>query len=193
MICVSPRGRAPAVSFREAVVAGLAPDGGLYVPQTLPRLSDAWWQRQRGRVFQDVAVAIAEEITGDEFDRGVLSSLIRDALNFPVPIVKLDDQLSVVELFHGPTFAFKDFGARTLARLLALSETGAAGSRAGRVEGMAGPLTILVATSGDTGSAVAQAFHGVGGTRVVVLYPEGQVSDVQEAQFTTLEGNVMAV
>ncbi|MGH9220325.1 MAG: threonine synthase, partial [Vicinamibacterales bacterium] len=83
MICVSTRGRAPAVSFREAIVAGLAPDGGLYVPQTLPRLSDAWWQRQRGRVFQDVAVAIAEETTGDEFDRGVLSSLIRDALNFP--------------------------------------------------------------------------------------------------------------
>jgi len=181
MICVSTRGRAPAVSFREAVVAGLAPDGGLYVPQTLPRLSDAWWQRQRGRVFQDVAVAIAEEITGDEFDRGVLSSLIRDALNFPVPIVKLDDQLSVVELFHGPTFAFKDFGARTLARLMAHLNQGAT------------PLTVLVATSGDTGGAVAHAFFGVPSTRVVVLYPEGQVSEVQEAQFTTLGGNVTAI
>ena len=181
MICVSTRGKAPAVSFREAVVAGLAPDGGLYVPQTLPRLSDAWWQRQRGRVFQDVAVAIAEEITGDEFDRGVLSLLIRDALNFPVPIVKLDDRLSVVELFHGPTFAFKDFGARTLARLTAHLNQGA------------DPLTVLVATSGDTGGAVAHAFFGVPSTRVVVLYPEGQVSDVQEAQFTTLGGNVTAI
>ena len=181
MICVSTRGKAPAVSFREAVVAGLAPDGGLYVPQTLPRLSEAWWQRQRGRVFQDVAVAIAEEITGDEFDRGVLSSLIRDALNFPVPIVKLDDRLSVVELFHGPTFAFKDFGARTLARLL------------GHLNQGVDPLTVLVATSGDTGGAVAHAFFGVPSTRVVVLYPEGQVSDVQEAQFTTLGGNVTAI
>jgi threonine synthase len=181
MICVSTRGKTPAVSFREAVVAGLAPDGGLYVPQTLPRLSDAWWQRQHGRVFQDVAVAIAEEITGDEFDRGVLSSLIRDALNFPVPIVELDDRLSVVELFHGPTFAFKDFGARTLARLMAHLNQGA------------DPLTVLVATSGDTGGAVAHAFFGVPSTRVVVLYPEGQVSDVQEAQFTTLGGNVTAI
>ena len=107
--------------------------------------------------------------------------------------MKLDDHLSVVELFHGPTFAFKDFGARTLARLMALSEPARLEAAAGRVEGMAGPLTVLVATSGDTGSAVAQAFHGVAGTRVVVLYPEGQVSDVQEAQFTTLDGNVTAV
>ena len=90
MICVSTRGKAPAVSFRQAVVAGLAPDGGLYVPETLPHLSDAWWQRQRGRSFQELAVAIAEEIAGDEFARGVLEALIRDALNFPVPIVDLD-------------------------------------------------------------------------------------------------------
>jgi threonine synthase len=181
MICVSTRGRAPAVSFREAIVAGLAPDGGLYVPQTLPRLNHAWWQRQRGRSFQEVAVATAEEIAGDEFDRGMLSLLVREALNFPVPIVELDDRLSVVELFHGPTFAFKDFGARTLARLMADLNRGA------------DPLTVLVATSGDTGGAVAHAFFGVPGTSVVVLYPEGQVSDVQEAQFTTLGGNVTAV
>ena len=181
MICVSTRGKAPAVSFRQAVVAGLAPDGGLYVPQTLPRFSEAWWQRQRGRSFQDVAVAIAEEMAGDEFDRGVLSSLVRDALSFPVPIAALDDRVSVVELFHGPTFAFKDFGARTLARLMSyLNDT-------------SDPLTVLVATSGDTGGAVAHAFFGVPGTRVVVLYPEGQVSGVQEAQFTTLGGNVSAI
>ena len=181
MICVSTRGKASAVSFRDAVVAGLAPDGGLYVPQTIPRLSDVWWQQQRGRTFQDLAVAIAEEIAGDEFEPGDLAAIIRDALNFPVPIVDLDRDLRVVELFHGPTFAFKDFGARTLARLIAHLHDGR------------GTITILVATSGDTGGAVAQAFHDLSGTRVVVLYPESQVSDVQEAQFTTLGGNVTAV
>ena len=181
MICISTRGQAPPVSFREAVVAGLAPDGGLYVPQTIPRQGDAWWQQQRGRSFQDLAVAIAEEMAGDEFDGGVLAAIVRDALNFPVPIVELSRDLRVVELFHGPTFAFKDFGARTLARLIARFHDGK------------GTITVLVATSGDTGGAVAHAFHNLAGTRVVVLYPEGQVSDVQEAQFTTLGGNVTAV
>ena len=190
MICVSTRGRAPAVSLKQAVIAGLAPDGGLYVPQHIPRLGDDWWNRQRGRSFQDVAVALSAELAGDEFDRAALESIVRDALNFPVPIVQLDDRVSVVELFHGPTFAFKDFGARTLARLMhALSEQAVAKSNGTRVEG----LTVLVATSGDTGGAVAHAFFGIPGTRVVVLYPKGQVSDVQEAQFTTLGGNVTAV
>lgn len=189
MICVSTRGKAPGASLREAVLAGIAPDGGLYVPSRLDRLPDSWWREQRGRTFQDVAVALAVELAGDEFDRDTLSSLIRDALNFPVPIVKLNDSLSVVELFHGPTLAFKDFGARTLARLMSLSERSAVDERGPRAEA----LTVLVATSGDTGGAVAQAFHDVAGTRVVVLYPEGQVSDVQEAQFTTLGGNVTAV
>jgi threonine synthase len=190
MICVSTRGRAPAVSFTQAVLAGLAPDGGLYVPERLPRLRVDWWQQQRGRSFQDVAVALALELARDEFAPGQLEAIVRDALNFPVPIVALGEGRSVLELFHGPTFAFKDFGARTLARLMsALSERPATGGRGSRVEG----LTVLVATSGDTGGAVAQAFHGVDNTRVIVLYPEGQVSDVQEAQFTTLGGNVAAV
>ena len=181
MICVSTRGRAPAVSLQQAVLAGLAPDGGLYVPAQLPQLSAEWWRRQRGRSFQGVAVAIALELARDEFDAAELEAIVRDALNFPVPIVHLSDDLHVLELFHGPTFAFKDFGARTLARLMSSLNTDAK------------PLTVLVATSGDTGGAVAQAFHGVPNTRVVVLYPEGQVSDVQEAQFTTLGGNVTAV
>lgn len=181
MICVSTRGKAAPVSFTEAVVAGIAPDGGLYVPQQLHPLGAAWWERQRGRSFQDVAVALAEELVGGEFAPGVLESIVREALNFPLPIVELEPRLAVVELFHGPTFAFKDFGARTLARLMSHLNTESA------------PLTVLVATSGDTGGAVAQAFFGVAGTRVVVLYPDGQVSDVQEAQFTTLGGNVTAV
>ena len=184
MICISTRGKAPAVSFKEAVLAGLAPDGGLYVPQSIPRKPDSWWSSLRGKSFHDVAIALALELAGDEFDEATLTNLVRDALKFPVRIVELEKGLGVLELFHGPTFAFKDFGARTLARVLALSE-------AGRVEGM--PLTVLVATSGDTGSAVANAFLGVAGTRVVVLYPEGKVSEVQEAQFATLGGNVTAV
>ena len=190
MICISTRGKAPEVSLRQAVLAGLAPDGGLYVPATIERLPDAWWEALRGRSFQDVAVAIALELAGDEFDHATLTNLIREALNFPVPIVKLDERLSVVELFHGPTFAFKDFGARTLARLMAeITKPQAPGPKPTG----SGDLTVLVATSGDTGSAVAHAFFGVAGTRVVVLYPEGQVSAVQEAQFTTLGGNVTAV
>src|SRR5262245_3174042 len=116
MICISTRGKAPPVSLREAVIAGLAPDGGLYVPERIDRLPDSWWASQRGRSFQDVAVALAVQLMRDEFEAAALEALVRDALNFPVPIVKLDDHLSVVELFHGPTFAFKDFGARTLAR-----------------------------------------------------------------------------
>lgn len=189
MICVSTRGQAPAVPFREAVVAGLAPDGGLYVPATLERRPVEWWDRLRLAPFPEVAVTMAQSLLGDEFDEAGLAVLIRDALNFPVPMVRLNEALQAVELFHGPTFAFKDFGARTLARLLALSERGAEVGDGTRIE----ELTILVATSGDTGSAVAQAFWGVPRTRVVVLYPEGQVSAVQEAQFTTLGGNVVAV
>ena len=208
MKCVSTRGQAPAVSFKEAVLAGLAPDGGLYVPSQLDRRPESFWSALRGKSFHDIAIAVANELAGDEFDGATLTNLIRDALSFPVRLVELDrGRLGVLELFHGPTFAFKDFGARTLARFLALtlrqaqghpepsrgvSARGAAASSASQVEGMS-QLTILVATSGDTGSAVAQAFFGVEGTRVVVMYPEGKVSAIQEAQFTTLGGNVTAV
>jgi threonine synthase len=181
VICVSTRGQAPPVSFKEAVLAGLAPDGGLYVPASLERRPDSFWAGLRGKTFHDVAIAVSKELAGDEFDEATLTTLIREALNFPVRIVALDKHLGVVELFHGPTFAFKDFGARMLARFMALAHEGTE------------PLTILVATSGDTGSAVAHAFFGVTGIRVVVMYPAGQVSAIQEAQFTTLGGNVTAV
>lgn len=181
MKCVSTRGQAPPVSLKEAVLAGLAPDGGLYVPAAIERKPDSWWSAQRSKSFQDLAITMANELAGDEIDRETITTLVRHALNFPVRVLELERGLGVVELFHGPTFAFKDFGARMLAQLMvALND---------RPE----PLTILVATSGDTGSAVAHAFLGVAGTRVVVMYPEGQVSDVQEAQFTTLGGNVTAI
>ena len=181
MICVSTRGKAPAVSLKEAVLAGLAPDGGLYVPQAIPVMPAAWWKALSGKSFHDVAIAIALELAGDEFDQATVTNLVREALNFPVRIVQLEKGLGVLELFHGPTFAFKDFGARVLARIMAKVNDGGA------------PITVLVATSGDTGSAVANAFAGVAGTRVVVLYPEGKISAVQEAQITTLGGNVTAI
>ena len=181
MICVSTRGRAPEVSLKEAVLAGIAPDGGLYVPAKLEPKPESWWSAQRGKSFQDLAIAIATVLAGDEIDQAAIVSIVREALNFPVRVVELERGLGVVELFHGPTFAFKDFGARMLAGLMK------------RIEAPAEGLTILVATSGDTGSAVAHAFFGVPGVRVVVLYPDGQVSAVQEAQFTTLGGNISAV
>ena len=181
MKCLSTRGKAPAVSLREAVIAGIAPDGGLYVPASIERKPESWWKALRGKSFQDVAIAVMNELAGDEFDRETIASLVREALNFPVRVVELEKGLGVLELFHGPTFAFKDFGARMLAQMVTKLNAGGA------------PITILVATSGDTGSAVAHAFFDVPDTRVVVLYPEGQVSAVQEAQFATLGGNVTAV
>jgi threonine synthase len=182
VICVSTRGAAPAVTFREALFAGLAPDGGLYVPQLLPVLDPAVWTAARGATMAEMGTAILGPLIGDEIPIADLKGLLIEAFDFPIPVVPLDQRLSVVELFHGPTFAFKDVGARVLARLMSHFHQ----------DGQA-PLTVLVATSGDTGGAVAQAFHGVPRTRVVVLYPHGQVSAVQEAQFTTLGGNVTAV
>ena len=182
MRCVSTRGQAPSVPFREALLAGLAPDGGLYVPEALPQIPLGEWVRLTDVALPDVAAAMLTPLLADDVPAADLRALLDDALNFPAPVVPLDERLAVLELFHGPTFAFKDVGARVLARLMSYFHI------AGQP-----PLTVLVATSGDTGGAVAQAFHHVPRTRVVVLYPEGQVSAVQEAQFTTLGGNVRAV
>jgi threonine synthase len=181
MICVSTRGAAPPVPFRQALLAGLAPDGGLYVPAAVSPIAAGHWSALRGGSLADTAVAILAHLIGDEIPRDALRQPLAEALDFPVPLVGLDDRLTVLELFHGPTLAFKDVGARVFARLLALLDDGVA------------PITVLVATSGDTGGAVARAFSGVANTRVVVLYPDGLVSPVQEAQFTTLGGNVTAL
>lgn len=174
---VSTRSGAPAVSFWEALFAGLAPDGGLYVPDALPSID---FEDLRDASLVEVGTAIGARLIGRDIARADLERLIADALNFPIPLVLVGDRAGL-ELFHGPTFAFKDVGARVMARLMAHANPADT------------PLTVLVATSGDTGSAVAQAFHGVAGTRVVVLFPEGGVTPVQEAQFTTLGGNVTAV
>jgi threonine synthase len=174
---ISTRGTAPGVTFTAALFAGLAPDGGLYVPDALPAIA---FDDLRDASLVEVGTAIATRFIGRDLPRQELESLLREALNFPIPIALVGDR-AAVELFHGPTLAFKDVGARVMARLMA------------RLNREDAALTVLVATSGDTGSAVAQAFHDVEGTRVVVLFPEGKVSAVQEAQFTTLGGNVTAV
>ncbi len=168
---VSTRGQAPAVEFKTALRAGLAPDGGLYVPAGLDPLP--------ANERTDVGVMAA--LIGDGVPRPALAQILADALSFEIPLRRISDRLSALELFHGPTFAFKDVGARVMARLMAYFSDGR------------DTLTVLVATSGDTGSAVAQAFFGISGTSVVVLFPEGQVTPIQEAQFTTLGGNVTAV
>lgn len=171
------------VSLAEAVRRGLAPDGGLYVPTAIGAMTPTEFEALRGRSLGEVATALIAPLVEESFDRATLGRLMGEALDFPVPLVPLGAGHYVLELFHGPTLAFKDVGARTMARWLAALAAGK-DTR---------PLTVLVATSGDTGGAVAQAFHRVPGTRVVVLYPHGRVSRVQEVQFTTLGDNVSAV
>jgi threonine synthase len=160
MRLASTSGRAPHVSFVDGLLEGLAPDGGLYLPTELPHFSLDQLQSWRGLAFDRLAIELAQRLLAGEFAPDVIERLVAEALDFPVPIVRLEERLFGLELFHGPTLAFKDFGARFLARLFGhvLAERGE-------------HATILVATSGDTGSAVARGFAGVPGVRVVVLYP----------------------
>ncbi|HET9948121.1 MAG TPA: threonine synthase [Longimicrobiales bacterium] len=173
---VSTRGAGPA-PLAEALFRGLAPDGGLYVPAELPRLEAP--PGTPSHVAETGAWMAASLLP--ELDRDLIERVVRAALDFPMPLVRIEPGLHVLELFHGPTHAFKDVGARFMARLMAELDPGG------------GRRTVLVATSGDTGSAVAHAFHGLDGYRVVVLFPHGKVSDRQRRQMTTLAGNVVAL
>lgn len=177
---ISTRGASPPVSLVDALFAGTAPDGGLYVPERLDPLPAATLERLRGAGLVDIGAMVGAHLLEGDITEDGLRPLVADALDFPVPLVPVTDRIWALELFHGPTLAFKDIGARTQARLLHHFTDGT-------------PLTILVATSGDTGSAVAQAFHRIPDTRVIVLYPEGKVSDVQEAQMASLGDNITAV
>ncbi len=177
---ISTRGAAPAVPFIDALFAGTAPDGGLYFPERFDPLPRAALEAMRTSALPDIATIVGEHLLKGEISESALRPLVADALDFPIPLVQVTDRVWALELFHGPTLAFKDVGARVQARLLHHFTDGT-------------PLTILVATSGDTGSAVAQSFHRVPDTRVVVLYPAGQVSDVQEAQMASLGDNVLAI
>ena len=172
-----------AVSFFRALLDGLAPDGGLYVPERIEPWPAEEIARLPNRTLTEVAYRALRPYTRGELDATTFEAVVVEALNFPIPLVEVEPGIYALELFHGPTLAFKDVGARTMARLMAAIDTGDE------------PLTVLAATSGDTGSAVAHAFHGVPHTRVVVLYPEGRVSPTQEAQLTMFNaerGNVRA-
>jgi threonine synthase len=177
---VSTRGASPSISFVDALFAGTAPDGGLYMPERLDPLPPGVVDGLAGSDIVTIGSTIGAHLLKDEITEPAMKALVRDALGFPVPLIQITDRTWVLELFHGPTLAFKDVGARVQARLLHHFTDGT-------------PLTILVATSGDTGSAVAQAFHRVPDSRVVVLYPEGKVSDVQEAQMASLGDNITAL
>jgi len=174
--------RSPAVGLKEAVMSGLAPDGGLYMPTEFPSLPNGFFSSSDGIAFTDVALEVATLLFKDDLPAGKLREIVYDAFDFDVPLRKLDESFYALELFHGPTCAFKDFGARFLARLLGHF---AEESREG--------LTILVATSGDTGSAVANGFLGITGIKVIILYPSGRVSALQEKQLTGMGGNVTAL
>jgi threonine synthase len=177
---VSTRGNSPPVPFIDALFAGAAPDGGLYMPERLNPMGPSRVRALAGCTVPEIGAEVGSQLLEGDITRAALFALVSDGINFPIPLVQVTDRVWALELFHGPTFAFKDVGARVQARLLHHFTDGT-------------PLTILVATSGDTGSAVAQAFYGVPDTRVIVLYPQGQVSDVQEAQMASLGGNILAV
>ena len=180
---MSSRGQAPAAGFSAAVLQGLAPDGGLYVPVTWPQLAPPDFDGEPSDLATVALRLLAPFVAGDPL-AAVLSSVAEEAFTFPAPLVPLEAQgrLSVLELFHGPTAAFKDFGARFLAACFARLR--GRGERA---------LTILVATSGDTGGAVAAAFHERAGVEVAVLFPKGLVSPTQQRQLTCWGGNVRSL
>ena len=172
-------------TLREAVVRGLAEDRGLYMPETIKQLPASFWDEMGHLSFQEIAYRVADAFFGDEVPADDLRRIVFDTLSFDTPVVEVEPRIYALELFHGPTLAFKDVGARFMARLLQWTQgpEGASGAT----------VNVLVATSGDTGSAVANGFLGVDGIHVYVLYPKGKVSAIQECQFTTLGRNITAL
>ena len=171
--------KAPEVSLQEAVVKGLAPDKGLYMPERINSLPKEFFEQMPEMGLQEMAYQVADAFFGEDVPAEKLRQIVFDTLSFEIPLVKVTEQIYSLELFHGPTLAFKDVGARFMARLLAHFNKE--------------QVNVLVATSGDTGSAVANGFLGVEGIHVYVLYPKGKVSRLQEAQFTTLGQNITAI
>lgn len=170
------------VSFETAVMQGLANDGGLYMPEEIPKLETGFFESIEKYSFREIAFRVAEKFVSDEIKESNLNDIVSEAINFPAPLVKLTSNLSILELFHGPTLAFKDFGARFMAKVMGHF-----------VKNRHTELNILVATSGDTGSAVAYGFYDTPGINVYILYPKGKVSVIQEQQLTTLDKNITAL
>lgn len=172
--------KAPQATLEKAVVKGLAEDRGLYMPERINQLPKEFFDDIASLTFQDVAYNVASAFFGEDIDLDALYDIVRSTLSFDCPLVRVTDDIYSLELFHGPTLAFKDVGARFMARMLGYFRSEQ-------------QINVLVATSGDTGSAVANGFLGVPGIHVYVLYPKGKVSPIQECQFTTLGGNITAV
>ena len=185
----STNGNAPIADLRKAVVKGLAEDRGLYMPERISVLPKAFFENIDQMSFQEIAYTVANAFFGEDVDPDALKDIVYDTLSFDCPVVKVKDNIYSLELFHGPTLAFKDVGARFMARLLQYFIRG----ERSVVSGEKSEVNVLVATSGDTGSAVANGFLGVEGIHVYVLYPKGKVSPIQECQFTTLGKNITAI
>jgi len=168
------------VSFENALFQGLAPDGGLYMPENIPKFKDDFFNTNWN--YSELATELIYPFVEGEIDYPALSGICNSAFDFPVPLIQLDDNIYILELFHGPTFAFKDFAARFMARTMQYF------MKNNKIE-----RTVLVATSGDTGSAVANGFYKMEGINVIILYPSGRVSKIQEHQLTTLGENILAI
>ncbi|MBR5698774.1 MAG: threonine synthase [Prevotella sp.] len=184
----STQGHAPIATLEKAVVKGLAEDRGLYMPERIKTLPKEFFEQMPEMSFQQIACTVAEAFFGEDVEPEALRRIVCDTLSFETPIVRVKENIYALELFHGPTLAFKDVGARFMARLLQYFIGGSMPK-----EGANAAVNVLVATSGDTGSAVANGFLGVEGIHVYVLYPKGKVSKIQESQFTTLGRNITAI
>ncbi|HEY0741452.1 MAG TPA: threonine synthase [Chryseosolibacter sp.] len=182
MILYSTKNRSHQVTLREAVIRGLAPDNGLYMPTEIRSLPRTFFGSLPERSFQEISFDVAKHLIGDSLPEQELKRIVDHTIQFDAPLVEVEKNIFALELFHGPTLAFKDFGARFMSQLLGYF-----------AKEEKKQIVILAATSGDTGSAVANGFLGVNGTRVIVLYPKGKVSLIQEKQFTTLGQNVTAI
>ena len=183
MFYYSTNKQAAKATLQEAVVKGLAPDKGLYMPEVIKQLPDSFFEDIQHLSFQEMSYIVADAFFGEDVEAEALKKIVSETLSFDAPLVPVSDNIYSLELFHGPTLAFKDVGARFMSRLL-----GYFIKKQGQKE-----VNVLVATSGDTGSAVANGFLGVEGIRVFVLYPKGKVSKIQECQFTTLGQNITAL
>lgn len=174
--------QSPAVDFKEATILGQAPDKGLYFPENIPVLDEKWFENIEKMSDEEIAFDVIKPYVASSIPDDQLKHIVNETLSFEIPLVKLNDTISSLELFHGPTLAFKDIGARFMSRCLGYF-----------LKGESRKVTVLVATSGDTGGAVASGFLDVEGVEVVILYPSGKVSPVQEKQLTTLGKNIKAL
>ena len=174
--------KAPDTTFREAIIRGIAPDKGLYFPEEITPLPDSFFKNIDSLSYEAIAYEAIKQFVTPDIPKDIVKKIISETLSFDFPVVAINDSISTLELFHGPTMAFKDVGARFMARCLGYFN-----------QNNTKEVTVLVATSGDTGGAVANGFLGVKGVKVVILYPSGKVSDIQEKQLTTLGQNITAL